>query len=205
MISDDAAAPAQVALESSAAPAAPAPAPVPAPAPAPVATLPESVHEEIVKPNLEQQPKRIIAIAIDNSNHSAYAFDWALENVVDVARDQVVLLNVRPFPGASRPTAFSYMDFSDRIDEIEEANKLESHSLLKQFGGQLLKRNISCRAIALRGDPRDEIIVKLEEIKADMIIMGSRGMGALKRAFMGSVSDHLVHHAPCAVVVTRTP
>ena len=61
----------------------------------------------------------------------------------------------------------------------------------------------SVRGIALRGDARDEIAHKVEELKADMLVVGSRGLSAIKRAFLGSVSDYLVHHLHVPVIVTR--
>jgi nucleotide-binding universal stress UspA family protein len=54
----------------------------------------------------------------------------------------------------------------------------------------------------LRGDPATAICGLAEELSARAIVVGSRGRGGLKRAVLGSVSDHLVRHAPCTVVVT---
>jgi nucleotide-binding universal stress UspA family protein len=42
----------------------------------------------------------------------------------------------------------------------------------------------------MRGDPREEIVNKVEEVKADVLVIGSRGMGALSRLLVGSISDH---------------
>lgn len=39
------------------------------------------------------------------------------------------------------------------------------------------------------------------ELKVDVVVVGSRGRGALKRALLGSVSSYVMHHAPCAVLV----
>ncbi len=51
---------------------------------------------------------------------------------------------------------------------------------------------------------RDEAIVHLaEEIDADLIVMGSRGFGGLKRALLGNVADSVVRHAHCPVLVVR--
>jgi nucleotide-binding universal stress UspA family protein len=42
-----------------------------------------------------------------------------------------------------------------------------------------------------------------EEIRADLIVIGSRGLGGIRRALMGSVSDSVVRHAYCPVMVVR--
>ena len=51
---------------------------------------------------------------------------------------------------------------------------------------------------------RDEAIVHLaEEIGADLIVIGSRGFGGMKRALLGNVADSVVRHAHCPVLVVR--
>lgn len=53
------------------------------------------------------------------------------------------------------------------------------------------------------GSPGPALVDFAEEIGADVIVVGSRGQGALKRLLLGSVSSHVLHNAPCAVVVVR--
>jgi len=53
------------------------------------------------------------------------------------------------------------------------------------------------------GPPAAVIVALTEHIGAQLIIMGSRGMGGIRRALMGSVSDSVVSHAHCAVMVVR--
>jgi nucleotide-binding universal stress UspA family protein len=48
-----------------------------------------------------------------------------------------------------------------------------------------------------------EIVGLAEEIGAGLIVMGSRGLGGIRRALMGSVSDLVVRHAHCPVLVVR--
>ena len=55
-----------------------------------------------------------------------------------------------------------------------------------------------------RGKPDVEIVALSEEIEAGLIVMGSRGRGGLRRALMGSVSDSVVRHAHCPVLVVRS-
>jgi nucleotide-binding universal stress UspA family protein len=47
------------------------------------------------------------------------------------------------------------------------------------------------------------IVESAEELGAGLIVMGSRGLGGLRRALMGSVSDDVVRHAHCPVMVVR--
>jgi hypothetical protein len=51
--------------------------------------------------------------------------------------------------------------------------------------------------------PSDEIVRVAEEIGTDLIVMGSRGLGGVRRALMGSTSDSVVRHAYCPVLVVR--
>jgi nucleotide-binding universal stress UspA family protein len=53
------------------------------------------------------------------------------------------------------------------------------------------------------GDPGDMIVSAAEAEHADMVIVGSHGRGAVGRLFLGSVSEHVVRHAPCPVLVVR--
>lgn len=53
------------------------------------------------------------------------------------------------------------------------------------------------------GEADREIARLAEEAVADLIVVGSRGLGGIRRALMGSVSDSVVRHAPCSVLVVR--
>jgi nucleotide-binding universal stress UspA family protein len=53
------------------------------------------------------------------------------------------------------------------------------------------------------GRPEAEIVTLAEEIGAGLIVMGSRGVGGIRRALMGSVSDSVLRHAHCPVLVVR--
>jgi nucleotide-binding universal stress UspA family protein len=54
------------------------------------------------------------------------------------------------------------------------------------------------------GRPGEQIVVLAEEIGAGLIVMGNRGLGGLRRLLMGSVSDSVVRHAHCPVLIVRT-
>jgi len=53
------------------------------------------------------------------------------------------------------------------------------------------------------GDPDKEIVKFAEDAHADLIVLGSRGLRRLRRALLGSVSDSVLRHAHCPVLVVR--
>jgi nucleotide-binding universal stress UspA family protein len=55
----------------------------------------------------------------------------------------------------------------------------------------------------IEGRVAPEIVALAEEIGAGLIVMGSRGLGGIRRALMGSVSDSVIRHAHCPVLVVR--
>ncbi|HEX3333297.1 MAG TPA: universal stress protein [Acidimicrobiales bacterium] len=57
--------------------------------------------------------------------------------------------------------------------------------------------------VVIDGDPGPALCSYASDVDADVVIVGSRGRGGIKRAFLGSVSDYVVRNAPCPVVVTR--
>jgi len=57
---------------------------------------------------------------------------------------------------------------------------------------------------ARQGDAADAILDIAEEQRADLIVVGNRGMTGAKRFLLGSVPNKISHHAPCSVLVVRT-
>ena len=100
-------------------------------------------------------------------------------------------------------------------DETELEDPLieeDLQRLSEQRAGELLDaevekiRSVSgtlAQAHLREGGAAQEIVGLAEEIGAGLIVMGSRGQGGIRRALMGSVSDSVVHHAHCPVMVVR--
>jgi len=68
---------------------------------------------------------------------------------------------------------------------------------IEQAGGQVAQVHPK------EGLPDAEIVALAEDLGVGLIVMGSRGLGGIRRALMGSVSDAVVRHAHCPVLVMR--
>jgi nucleotide-binding universal stress UspA family protein len=63
---------------------------------------------------------------------------------------------------------------------------------------------VEVERFARQGDPADAILDVAEETKADLIIVGNKGMTGARRFLLGSVPNKVSHHAPCSVLIIRT-
>jgi nucleotide-binding universal stress UspA family protein len=59
--------------------------------------------------------------------------------------------------------------------------------------------------VLLEGDPVDGVVSYVQKQHPDLIVVGSRGLSAAGRFLLGSVSDGILHHTHCSVLVVRTP
>ena len=82
---------------------------------------------------------------------------------------------------------------------MEEVARLE----LKKAEHILEKVGVSAEVLVLTGHPADEIVGLAEKSRADLIVMGSRGLSGIDRFLLGSVSESVMRHARCAVMVVK--
>ena len=68
----------------------------------------------------------------------------------------------------------------------------------------LRERGVEVSTYARQGDPADAILDVAEEQRADLIVVGNKGMTGAKRFLLGSVPNKVSHHAPCTVMIIRT-
>lgn len=89
--------------------------------------------------------------------------------------------------------------------EIENTAKENAKRILEETKVQManLLPDLNITTDVLLGSPDSRIVEKAEEMKADLIIVGSHGYNRWERLLLGSVSDSVVHHAHCSVLIVR--
>jgi nucleotide-binding universal stress UspA family protein len=139
-----------------------------------------------------------ILLATDGSREA-----WlAARTAVDLAKGSSSELHVvLVSPALSAP---EYDAMGVVIDEPREEIKREGRRRLDEQVRQVEEAGGTVAGVHFRmGRPDREIIAVGEEIGAGLIVMGSRGLGGIRRALMGSVSDSVVRHAQCPVMIVR--
>jgi nucleotide-binding universal stress UspA family protein len=75
---------------------------------------------------------------------------------------------------------------------------------LKEAAEEVEGAGVKVETFAREGDAADAILDVAEETKADLIVVGNKGMTGTKRFLLGSVPNKISHHAPCSVLIIRT-
>ena len=88
-------------------------------------------------------------------------------------------------------------------EELLEIRGREGAKLLEQTRKAVASLDLTITERLVYGNPADEILKTSRYIRADLIVMGSRGTTGVKRMFMGSVSNKVAHSAGCPVAIIR--
>ena len=76
--------------------------------------------------------------------------------------------------------------------------------VLDAAAAEARKEGIGVKTHPVEADPADAILNVAEETKADLIVVGNKGMTGARRYLLGSVPNNVSHHAPCSVIIVRT-
>uniref|UniRef100_A0A7S4DLI2 UspA domain-containing protein n=2 Tax=Lotharella globosa TaxID=91324 RepID=A0A7S4DLI2_9EUKA len=158
----------------------------------------------------KEEDRRVVFVCVDKSKFCKYVLEWCSRNLS--ITDRIVLIHVAqytPFPAGLYPSIA--IDYVKENQRIRKSTHMQGHHFLKccvaachKIGFKPTETKlllVNNRAMTIK----QALLESIEHHNPDMLIVGTQGLGALGRAFLGSVSDYLVHNAPCAVTIIRQP
>jgi nucleotide-binding universal stress UspA family protein len=140
-----------------------------------------------------------ILVAIDGSEHGAAALRTAAQLAGEEHARLTVLTAVPPTPSYAQLTAAGAAVLSDAAGLMGEAGV----RMIKQVAE--LPDDLSVTSVVRAGPPAPVILERLREGRHDLLVMGTRGLGRVGSALLGSVSQHVLHEAEVPVLVVRAP
>lgn len=150
-----------------------------------------------------------ILVAVDLSSRAEIVFDRAL-NLAKSSGASLILLHVLSSdePDAPDPLVYSVQYPINRtVVEQHQTEWLDYQKkgmlTLEAMQKKAIERSVKAETIQLFGRPGWIVCDRAKELAVDLIIMGSRGLSGLKELFVGSVSNYVLHHAPCSVLIVR--
>uniref|UniRef100_A0A0B7AQ72 UspA domain-containing protein n=1 Tax=Arion vulgaris TaxID=1028688 RepID=A0A0B7AQ72_9EUPU len=146
--------------------------------------------------------QRNVLIAMDESHHSDDAFQFYMRNV-HRKTDHVVLLYVPEYHTIIQ-SPMVMTDVSVVTDLLQEEEK-RIKGFLEQLGQKLKAAGIGGKVKSVGGTPGEVICKVTNDEQAHLVVIGSRGMGTIRRTLLGSVSDYIMHHSHVPVLVCKHP
>ncbi|KAG7580940.1 UspA [Arabidopsis suecica] len=163
--------------------------------------------------------KRMV-VAIDESDSSFYALQWVIDHfsnlllttqaaeaesgMLTVVHVQSPFHHFAAFPAGPGGATAVYAS-STMIESVRKAQQETSAALLSRALQMCRAKQIRTETLVLEGDAKEMICEAVEQMHVDLLVVGSRGLGKIKRAFLGSVSDYCAHHAHCPILIVKPP
>ena len=139
-----------------------------------------------------------ILCPVDASEYSQRAVDFACE-IAQKYNAKVTLLHAHEMPNLA---VLSQYDLNGSY-RVELGNQVDA--IATELFTKLLKRfentELLVHTILDKQDPRYSITHHAKTLDCDLIVMGTRGLGSIKSVLLGSVSNYVVHHAKCPVLL----
>ncbi|XP_057460792.1 universal stress protein PHOS34-like [Actinidia eriantha] len=152
--------------------------------------------------------KPVMVVGIDESEHSIYALEWSLDHFFAPCAPnfpfKLVVVHAKPtatstigFAGPGAAEVLRYVDVDLKKIGARVLEKAKEICCSKSVNDVILE--------VVEGDARNVLCDAVEKHHASMLVVGSHGYGAVKRAVLGSVSDYCTHHAHCSVMIVKRP
>ena len=146
-----------------------------------------------------------ILIATDGSDFSRVAIEKCCRILSLSAETPIKILSVyeQMAPMATEPFAISAQYYQEMMD----LERKQCVSFVADAAEQIKKSfpdaNLAIETEVILGSPVRVVVDEAKEWNADLIVVGSHGRGFWGRLTLGSVSDAIVHHASCSVLIAR--
>ncbi len=137
-----------------------------------------------------------ILVPVDGSAESVCACQWAV-SIAEKTQAELRLLYVVDLN--EKMNSFDQVSMSGYIPETI---KKKGEELLYHYACHI-PHGVRYETVLKLGSPYQQILAFAEEWKPDWILMGSRGASNLREIIMGSVSQYVLHHVSCPVMIVR--
>ena len=138
-----------------------------------------------------------ILVSVDGSEDAQHA----LEQAIDLARCEHAKLTI--LTAVPHPTTFAFAPAAaPAACELARQLECESVAILKHATNEVPK-DLPVTTILSYEPIRQALLERIKDARHDLLIMGSRGRGAVRSALLGSVSHYALHHSPVPVMIVH--
>lgn len=145
-----------------------------------------------------------ILVPLDGSEHSLKALEEAAQ-LAKISSGKITLLNVYSVQPLIMPGTAEGMPIltGAEVSRLAEAAQKSGAKILQDGEQTLRATGVPVEKMVVEGHTVHEIVRVANEGNFDLIVIGARGISHVKEMFLGSVTDGVIHHAHCAVLVIK--
>jgi nucleotide-binding universal stress UspA family protein len=144
-----------------------------------------------------------IVVATGGSEWSDYALRYALDLAAHYRVGDVLVVYVVP-PAAKVTVDPMGMVVLPPAPDTQAAT-VTGQEVVARAEAEARARGVPCRTVVRQGPVADEIVRLASEERADLVVVGSRGLTGIRRLLLGSISNEVAVKAPCPVLVVKQP
>ena len=137
-----------------------------------------------------------ILVAVDGSPDA----ELALTEAIDLAESEHTRLTL--FTAVSRPAAAVYLAPGEEVGKLVEDAHADAEEILRR-ARERVPDDLSVTTVLSERPIRAALMSQIADGVHDLVVVGSRGRGAIRAALLGSTSHHVLHHSPVPVLIVH--
>ena len=142
-----------------------------------------------------------IVVGTDGSDTATQAVTQAIE-LAKLMGAQLDIVSA--YSGSSARRAEAEAQGAPADVQYELGPREDINIVLDAAAAEAKAAGVEVQTHAVEADPADAILNVAEETKADLIVVGNKGMTGARRYLLGSVPNNVSHHAPCSLIIVQT-
>lgn len=142
-----------------------------------------------------------IVVGTDGSETAAEAVRQAID-LAKLSGAQLSIVSAYA-PASSRRVQAEQQEAPADV-QYEIGPREDVNLVLDAAAAEAKEAGVEVQTHPVEADPADAILNVAEETRADLIVVGNKGMTGARRYLLGSVPNNVSHHAPCSVIIVRT-
>ena len=144
-----------------------------------------------------------ILLATDGSDSANSAIDYLATFTLPQGSEVVLMTVIEKEVYRSKSKTELNAEQLELLQQTKQMLKDKARELLTAASERLSRAGLSCSTLIRAGHPARELVRIANKRDVDLVVLGSHGLGGIKRFLLGSISDQVLAYAPCSVLIVR--